>query len=98
MKIAQSENYQGDDWWKWAIWIDCPPEELASIESVTYRLHPTFSNPVRKIADRSSKFRLETEGWGTFTIYAEVEIKNGTPRKLRHELQLHYPSGQATTA
>ena len=98
MKIAQSENYQGDDWWKWAIWIDCSPEELASIESVTYRLHPTFSNPVRKITNRTSNFRLETEGWGVFTIYADVEFERGPHRKLSHELQLHYPDGTVTTA
>jgi hypothetical protein len=40
------------------------------------------------------KFRLETSGWGTFRLRAEVIMKNGRKQDLRHELELHYPDGK----
>lgn len=98
MRIAQSEKYQGDDWWKWAVWIDGSSAEIQSIKSVTYILHPTFRDPSRTVTDQASNFRLETEGWGVFTIYATLKLKDGTSRKLEHELELHYPDGRKTTA
>jgi len=79
------------DWWKWWVWIEGPDEELDQIDQVVYILHPTFSNPVRTCSDRASKFRLDTFGWGTFTIYAKVVRKNGTQLKLQHDLVLEYP-------
>jgi transcription initiation factor IIF auxiliary subunit len=98
MKIAQSENYQGDDRWAWAVWIDAPPDEIQSISAVTYTLHPTFRDPTRTTTDRATNFRLEAEGWGTFTIYALVAYQDGSAKKLSHELELHYPDGTVTTA
>lgn len=98
MKIAQSEKYQGDDLWAWAVWIEGEPAELDLIKSVTYTLHPTFRNPTRTTTDRASKFRLETEGWGTFRIHARVDVGDGTPHKLTHDLELHYPDGTVTAA
>jgi len=94
MRIEQSENYEGNDWWSWAVWIDGKAEELRTIESVTYTLHPTFANPVRKVTDRRSKFRLTGSGWGGFTIYASLDLKTGKKRKLEHELVLYYPEGE----
>jgi hypothetical protein len=91
MRIAQDDKYQGDDWWQWSIWIDGSPKELQSIAAVTYTLHTTFQDPVRRVTDRRTKFRLETVGWGEFTIYARVDLKDGKSRKLSHDLQLHYP-------
>jgi len=91
MRIAQSEKYEGNDWWTWSVWIEGTAEELRSIEQVTYTLHPTYSNPVRKVTERRSKFKLTESGWGTFIIYARVDVKNGRPRNLKHELALYYP-------
>ena len=54
VNIAQDFEYQGDDWWKWWVWIDGPKEELDQIDHVVYTLHPTFPNPVRIVRDRSS--------------------------------------------
>lgn len=98
MRIKQSEKYEGDDWWTWAVWIDGSEQELDQITTVTYTLHPTFREPVRKVTDRGSKFRLETEGWGVFTLYARVKLKNGTARQLKHALKLNYPGGKQTSA
>jgi transcription initiation factor IIF auxiliary subunit len=98
LKIAQLQKYKGEDWWEWAVWIDGTDSELDSVTEVTYRLHPTFPNPIRTVSDRKSKFKLETSGWGTFTIRAKVCFKSGDPVHLEHELQLLYDDGTATAA
>lgn len=98
LTIAQDFNYRGEDWWEWSVWIDGPEQELDEVKSVEYTLHPSFSNPVRTIADRSSKFRLKTAGWGVFTIYAKAAHKNGGETLLEHDLELLYPDGTATMA
>lgn len=91
MKIAQSEEYKGDDWWEWAVWIDGKPDEIKSIRSVSYTLHPSFRDPIRTVTDRRTKFRLEGEGWGGFVMAVRVETENGESRLLKHELELFYP-------
>jgi transcription initiation factor IIF auxiliary subunit len=98
MKIAQDYKYQGDDYWKWWVWIEGSDEELDRIDHVTYILHHTFPKPIRKVDDRASKFRLETAGWGVFTIHVKVLMKDGEEKHLTHDLELRYPSGKPTTA
>ena len=72
LSIHQASTYVGGDRWRWSVWLEGPHEELDSIDHVTYILHPTFHEPVREIRDRSPKFRLDTSGWGTFTIHAKL--------------------------
>jgi transcription initiation factor IIF auxiliary subunit len=95
LRIEQGFEYQGEDWWKWWIWIDGPQAELDQVDRVVYVLHPTFPNPVRTVTDRSTKFRLQTAGWGVFLIRAKVIHKGGTETSLTHYLQLEYPDGSA---
>lgn len=92
-KIAQDYKYEGDDWWSWWIWIEAGKNELDQVALVTYTLHSTFLNPVRQINDRATKFRLETEGWGTFVIYAKLNLTDGREIALKHQLSLAYPDG-----
>ena len=80
-KLKQDFEYKGDDWWEWSVWVEASDAELNKIKFVEYTLHPTFSKPVREIRDRSTKFRLETTGWGVFTIYAKAFLKNGKPSR-----------------
>lgn len=98
MQIAQSEQFAGDDWWNWSVWIEGSPEELDEIEWVEWCLHPTFPDPIRRVTDRSSGFRLDTGGWGVFAMTAIVHRKDGSAEHLRHHLQLHYPDGSENTA
>lgn len=91
LHVAQSQRYVGDDWWEWSVWIEGPPPALDSIENVTYRLHPTFPNPLRTVKSRATKFRLDTAGWGTFCIFVKVQHRDGTVTALKHELTLNYP-------
>ena len=96
-EIRQSEKYEGNKWWKWAVWIEGSEEALNEVEYVEWLLHPTFPNPVRMIKDRSQKFKLETGGWGVFPIHAKVRTKDGQYLKLSHHLQLHYEDGTQNT-
>lgn len=96
-EIHQREEYIGDDWWEWAVWIEGQTENLDMIKFVEWTLHPTFPNPVRKIDDRKNNFRLETGGWGVFPIYARIQMEDGSMMKLAHYLELHYPDGTLNT-
>jgi transcription initiation factor IIF auxiliary subunit len=96
--IQQWEEYQGDEWWKWAVWIEGSDEALDQIDYVEWTLHPTFPDPIRKVRNRSEKFRIETGGWGVFQIRARVQTKDGSPHKLTHALSLHYPDGKKNFA
>jgi transcription initiation factor IIF auxiliary subunit len=96
--IKQSEHYEGDDWWAWSVWIEGDDDALDQVEFVEWRLHPTFPNPVRRVTDRGTRFRLETGGWGVFPIVARVHMKDGSDTQLRHQLSLHYTDGSETTA
>jgi transcription initiation factor IIF auxiliary subunit len=96
--IEQSEQFEGEDWWKWAVWIEGPDEALDRIDFVEWTLHPTFPDPVRRIRDRESKFCLKTGGWGVFPILARVQLNDGRQIKLHHYLKLHYPDGTPTNA
>jgi transcription initiation factor IIF auxiliary subunit len=98
MKIEQDYKYKDKDYWKWWAWIDGTEDELDHIDHVNYILHPTFPKPIRRVDDRESKFRLDTSGWGVFTLHAKVVMKDGSERHLKHDLVLRYPDGTATTA
>ena len=98
IRIAQSFNYKDNDWWEWSVWIDGTDSELDEVSSVEYTLHPSFPNPVRTMTDRASKFRLDTAGWGSFTVYAKATHRNGSQTLMEHELELRYPDGKPTMA
>jgi transcription initiation factor IIF auxiliary subunit len=98
LSIQQSEKYLGNDRWAWSVWLDGSPEDLDSVDHVMYVLHPTFHDPVRSVTDRSSCFRLDTSGWGTFKLLAKVVHKDGEETELKHDLVLLYPDGTPTVA
>ncbi|HEV8371513.1 MAG TPA: pYEATS domain-containing protein [Pyrinomonadaceae bacterium] len=98
IEIRQSEQYEGGDWWKWAVWLEGDEEALDQVEWVEWTLHPTFPNPVRKCHNRAEKFKLESAGWGVFPIRARVWTKDGRSTKLEHHLKLHYNDGKENTA
>jgi transcription initiation factor IIF auxiliary subunit len=91
LAIAQSQKYEGDQWWRWSLWIEGADEDLDQIESVTYTLHPTFPEPIRTVTDRASKFQLRCSGWGIFLIPVRVRLKNGKTIALKHQLQFSIP-------
>jgi transcription initiation factor IIF auxiliary subunit len=96
LKIRQDEKYLGEDWWKWSVWIE--GEDLTQVEKVIWKLHPTFPDPVREVVDAGTNFRLDTAGWGTFIVRADMFMRDGKRKPLTHDLELHYPDGILATA
>jgi len=89
LKLRNSWNYKGSDWWDWAAFIDDGGSgELADVRFVEYVLHESFPEPIQRVETRRGGFRLEEEGWGTFNLKAFVHLKNGKKLRLQHELQL----------
>lgn len=97
-RIAQDFEYVGHDYWRWWAWIEADPDELDAVQEVAWILHPSFSQSRVVARDRADGFRLETAGWGTFLLRAEVLRKDGETRQLRHRLRLAYPEGTAPSA
>lgn len=98
LTIRQDATYLGKDRWKWSVWIDGTSEELDAVDHVTYILHSSFPDPVRRVQDRSTNFCLTTSGWGTFTINAKVVGKDNSEKLLQYDLVLLYPDGTPTAA
>ena len=88
--IKQDFKYVGHDYWTWRAWIDASDDALDLIAKVVWVLHPTFPTPRIESDDRKSKFMLATAGWGTFTLFADLLMKDGHTQHLRHELVLEY--------
>jgi hypothetical protein len=85
---------RGESWWEWSVWVEGSDAALALLASVRYVLHPTFRNPVRVVADRTSKFRLTSSGWGEFAIEAEVTRVDGRTFRLERWLDLGFQQGR----
>jgi transcription initiation factor IIF auxiliary subunit len=98
LAVKQDSRYLGNDRWSWSVQLKGTRAELDDIDYVTYVLHPTFHNPVREVRDRATNFRMETKGWGTFTLYANAVHRDGHETHLEHELVLLYPDGKPTLA
>jgi len=95
IEIKQDYKYVGDEWWEWWAWIDGEEDELDAVDSVTWILHPTFKEPIQVSIDRRSKFRLNTSGWGIFTLKAKVKYKDmRNETRLAKEIELYYPDGK----
>ena len=92
LELRQSSEYVGADQWNWAVWLEGSLEQLDAVESVEYTLHPTFPKPVRLVHDRSTNFRLEASGWGTFLLHAKIARKDGGVIPASLEVELAYPS------
>jgi hypothetical protein len=97
LQIGQDYEYVGNDRWKWWVWLDGDDAELDAVEAVEYHLHPTFSDPVREVKNRSTRFRLDSSGWGVFQLNARARLTDGSVVHLTHMLELSYPDGTDDT-
>jgi hypothetical protein len=88
LRLENDSEPRGEGWWKWSVWVDGSSEDLAGLESVTYRLHPTFPKPVVQVTDASTKFRFSSAGWGEFAISADAHMKDGRTIRLERWLEL----------
>jgi hypothetical protein len=97
LAIAQDSEFVHEHMWNWSVWIEGPAGELDRIEAVEYALHPTFDEPVRRIADPVTKFRLDERCSGEFEINVRVFRDDGTEEHLKHWLRLPGSTGLPAT-
>ena len=63
LRVKQEASYVGDKYWNWSVWLEGPVTELDQVEYLEYTLDPSFPNPVRRVRDRESQFKLSAGGW-----------------------------------
>ncbi|NZD66260.1 TIR domain-containing protein [Rhizobium sp. WYCCWR 11290] len=97
-RIAQDFEYVGKDYWRWWSWIEGDGAELDIVKEVAWILHPSFKRTRIVATQRSNNFRLQTAGWGTFQLRAEVLLADGEKRLLKHNLRLEYPESSEANA
>jgi transcription initiation factor IIF auxiliary subunit len=85
--LVNDSKYLGNRRWSWNVWLEGPADSISEIVSVKYFLHPTFTNPIHTVTDKSSKFKLSGSGWGEFNIKAEVLTDGGNTVTLNHWLE-----------
>ena len=89
LRLRNKWNYKGRDHWRWEAFLDDDGSgELNNIDFVEYVLHSTFPDPIRTIQDPVGGFVLKTEGWGTFTLKAFAQMKDGSRIPLKHNVEL----------
>ncbi len=73
-------------WYK--VWIYLDGQDLPFVKDVTYKLHPTFPNPMRNIEctpdNPKAAFFIWT--WGIFTVEAEITDLKGRNMHTSHYL------------
>jgi len=82
-------------YYEWRVFVNEPPDKLATIQQVDYLLHSSFPDPFRTTRDRSNNFEMVASGWGEFTIVITVHYTNGAIAKTTYPLNLSksWPSG-----
>jgi hypothetical protein len=86
--VCLKENHPDEDhdWFRWTLEIHGTPEALDSIDSVEYRLHPSFLARLQKARSRENHFGIEREGWGTFVVHYRIEFIDYTSFEGRYML------------
>jgi transcription initiation factor IIF auxiliary subunit len=83
---------RGDrQYYKWRLFVEEPPAELARIRAVEYILHPTSPNPVQVRTDPGDGFALETTGFGSFLAAIRIYFKDGSKEDTSYWVDLRKP-------
>lgn len=70
------------------VWIFLSGNDLSYVENTTYRLHSTFTDPVRRVERNLTNpdCRLMIWTWGIFEIKATILHRSGRTYNLAHYL------------
>jgi hypothetical protein len=79
----------GKYWYTVRIWVEADSEDLLDdCRRVTYRMHPTFQDPIIATQRRNREFELWLRVWGEFSVFAYLEFEEGPPALLSRYLDL----------
>lgn len=84
----------GRDHYHLGVWIDGEERDLDQISFVEYRLHSTFTNPLRRSASRRNNFSITFWTWGMFQIEVTLHLHNGQTQRLSHNLAYQLPADE----
>ncbi len=70
------------------VWLYLDGPDLPFVKSVTYKLHPTFPNPVKNVmcSPENPKAAIHIWTWGVFTVEVTIEDIRGRIMKTSHYL------------
>jgi transcription initiation factor IIF auxiliary subunit len=92
LRLGQYSRYSrarhNQDIYSFCLFMDATWETLRNIEEVSYTLHPTFPDPIRRRTNPEDCFALQSEAWGVFSSTFEVEWKDGSITTFEYELDL----------
>jgi|GEM_PF-2129183 len=91
--VSKRQVYNDRPAYEWSLEINEPDSTISQIDFVKYILHPTFPQPERIVRDRKSKFRLESIGWGIFTVDIEIHFVDGSMAITAHDLTFESMDG-----
>lgn len=91
LRLVNDSRPAGKDRWEWSVWVE---GDVDGVESVTYRLHPSFPQPVITVRDPAEGFRLRSSGWGEFTVAADLQLRSGRTQRLERWLELRDAQGE----
>lgn len=100
VRFANASRYIGNENWEWILYASSPVDVLARIQTVTYKLHPTFTPrfvtvPREGDGNAGRPFGLRRIGWGTFRVEAKVKWTNGAESKHSYDLQFVWKAADA---
>ncbi len=76
------DGQETDNIHKWSLQLAPNAEKVVS--EVTYKLHPTFRDPIVKCT--KFPFQLSRIGWGTFEIGVSILLNTGQTLETSHKL------------
>ena len=86
--VTNTSRYTGSGRYDWKVHLVATEDVLNRIEFVEYTLHPAYSDPVRRIHDKTSGFALSASGWSEFNIEVCVVYKDGHRDYMDQRLSL----------
>lgn len=90
-RIQYKQREGGKKHFHLALFLDEPPEALATVRLVEYSLHDTFREPVRHNDKRDDQFCETLYTWGKFTVEANVLFTDGRIEKFAFFLDYELP-------
>lgn len=76
------------NWFEWKTFVEANQAQLDDMVTIEYKLHKTFSPQPPPAKDRSTKFAISREGWGSFWVHAIVSHSNGKQMHIQYYLDL----------
>src|SRR5687767_3054571 len=79
---------QPDGKFMYKVWIYLDGKDTFQVDSVIYRLHPTFREPVKKInrTPANPNCSLAIWTWGIFDLEVQILLKSGEKILVRHPM------------